>query len=195
MSRRGLVVATAGSARRRAVRKRFAAAWILVGCAHPPAPPARAPATSAVEHPAAPAPPVAPVDLPVPNVELIGPLPEVPPPGRKNDPFEPARDPEPAMGSAAWCQMPGHRCNPPPHRAAKPVTARVINVQKDGDLLVIVLNVGRNEGVERGWTGEIVGVEGSGFTINTVRRSQSSGSVRLSRDAIPADAEAILREP
>ena len=195
MSRRGIIVATAGGARRRVVRKRFAAAWILAGCAHPPAPPARAPATSAVEHPAAPAPPVAPVDLPVPNVELIGPLPEVPPPGRKNDPFEPARDPEPAMGSAAWCRMPRHHCNPPPQRAAKSITARIIAVQEHGDELVVILNAGRTEGVEREWTGEIVGVEGSEFTINTVRRSQSSGSVRLSRDAIPADAEAILREP
>ncbi len=194
MSRRGIVVATAGGARRRVVRKRFAAAWILVGCAHPPAP-APAPVASAVQRPAAPTSPVAPVDLPVPNVELIGPLPEVPPPGRKNDPFEPARDPEPAMGSAAWCRMPRHHCNPPPQRAAKTVAARVISIEEAGDQFVIVLDVGSDSGVERGWKGEIVGVEGSEFTIYTVRSSRSATKVRVSREAIPPDAEVILREP
>ncbi len=72
---------------------------------------------------------------------------------------------------------------------AKPVDGVIINVDVNDSGTIITINKGKKEGVDRGWTGEIVSSGGKGisngdFTVFRVTERQSFAKVKISRDTV-----------
>ena len=84
--------------------------------------------------------------------------------------------------------------------APKPVTARIVNVQAaSGGSVIITLNKGKENGVERGWAGNILrggrdgeSLEGGDFKVIKVTSRESVGKVKLSVDQVKANKYARL---
>ena len=84
--------------------------------------------------------------------------------------------------------------------APKPVTAKIVNVQvASGGSCIITLNRGKDDGVERGWTGALLQggldgtpLDGGDFKVIKVTSRESVGKVRLSVDRVKANKYARL---
>ncbi len=84
--------------------------------------------------------------------------------------------------------------------APKPVTAKIVNVQvASGGSVIITLNRGKDDGVERGWSGALLQggsdgspLEGGDFKVIKVTSRESVGKVRLSVDRVKANKYARL---
>ena len=84
--------------------------------------------------------------------------------------------------------------------AAQPVRARVSKYEVTGGSLVIVVDKGKNAGVEAGWKGQVLGgsgqpVRGGDFTVSKVTGSEAQGKVGLSVDQIKTNNRVLLSPP
>ncbi len=126
-------------------------------------------------------------DLPDPPV--LPAIPEVAPPAEPvpcpNDPtkMQPNCTEEPAMVEI------------------KPVRARVVanQVAQSGGVIITV-DKGKNQGIEKGWKGRVINsaggaVDGGEFTVIRVESGEAVGKVQLSLDQIKANPRVLLTPP
>lgn len=82
----------------------------------------------------------------------------------------------------------------------KPVTARIVNAQlSSGGAVIITLNAGKDQGVERGWTGNVLRggkdgapLDGGDFKVIKVTSREAVGKVKLSMDQVKANKWVLL---
>lgn len=88
----------------------------------------------------------------------------------------------------------------PPVPTVKPVRARVAKYEVSGGGVVIVVDKGKNAGIEAGWKGQVLGgsgqpVRGGDFTVIKVTSSEAQGKVSLSVDQIKSNNRVLLSPP
>jgi hypothetical protein len=114
-------------------------------------------------------------------------------------------------GAQGQQQPPGGGGSPPPpdpiqeedtSTALEPVRARVVTYQLGSDgAVILTVNRGTNDGVERGWTGQMMmgnsgrPLRGGTFTVTRVTSGEAVGQARVSVDQIRANREVVLMPP
>jgi len=82
----------------------------------------------------------------------------------------------------------------------KPVTARIVNAQvASGGAVIITLNAGKDQGVQRGWAGSVLSggkdgspMDGGEFKIIKVTGREAVGKVKLTMDQVKANKWVLL---
>ncbi|MCB9561048.1 MAG: hypothetical protein H6708_11625 [Kofleriaceae bacterium] len=82
---------------------------------------------------------------------------------------------------------------PPP----KPTDGMIVNVQVEGNTTTIVIDKGKKDGIDRGWTGNVLDSAGrpltnGSFTVLTVRERVCSAKVKLTRDSVAGKKVQLL---
>lgn len=80
------------------------------------------------------------------------------------------------------------------------VIADVTNRAPDGDNTNLTIGAGKADGVDKGWTGELIddsdrGIKGTRFTVSVATNQASVAKVKMSAGAIPESARARLQAP
>jgi hypothetical protein len=86
--------------------------------------------------------------------------------------------------------------------ALEPIRARVVTYQLGSDgAVILTVNRGTNDGVERGWTGQMMmgnsgrPLRGGTFTVTRVTSGEAVGQARVSVDQIRANRDVVLMPP
>ncbi len=80
------------------------------------------------------------------------------------------------------------------------VIAEVTNEVPDGDNTTITINAGKSDGVDKGWTGELLDendtpIRGSKFTVSVATNPASVAKVKVAASAIPEGARVRMKAP